>query len=351
MRKIASICLLLVLTMSLSGCEIIESSEKKGTAAGSGQTAVTDFTVRDSKEPDSGPDLQIESFSYEFYAFLSDYLERKIKITRENGKNILRYWTREIERTYGAQVETEVSDEFMNKLKDLYTEYKLSRWDGFDKRDENIYDGGSFYLDIALSDGKTVSAYGYMKWPDNYYEFIEAMDVLIDPEKERAIQEKKQAVIDEGLIGPLKSADIFIRSKGEYEPDGYSFTFSRNPDGTVKYYVDVSSESGEYFDTGNPLWPYTRCNEESLPADAVDFEAIDALIRKYDVITWHGSKGILGNWHDNEDYFYIEAVYDNVTIKAGGNELPENFGEFRKELLTLLERSVYETADKYQLEQ
>lgn len=72
----------------------------------------------------------------------------------------------------GKKKEEEKVIKFDNGLiklvEEMLTKYDVYSWDGFDKNDSNVLDGNSFSLSIKLKNGDTISARGYMMWPDHY---------------------------------------------------------------------------------------------------------------------------------------------------------------------------------------
>ena len=65
-------------------------------------------------------------------------------------------------------LEKEVDIIVANKIIEILKKYKVNKWNGFDKTDQNVLDGDSFSLSIVLDEDKFISAHGYMMWPDNY---------------------------------------------------------------------------------------------------------------------------------------------------------------------------------------
>ena len=74
-------------------------------------------------------------------------------------------------------IKKEVSSSDIRILEDILNKYNVNKWDGFNKTDKNVLDGNSFSLNIVLND-KSISASGYMKWPNNYGEFKKEIDML-----------------------------------------------------------------------------------------------------------------------------------------------------------------------------
>ena len=65
----------------------------------------------------------------------------------------------------------EISKSKVKKLEDILNKYEVGKWDGFKKYDKNVLDGSSFSLSIGFfGDKESISASGYMEWPENYRE-------------------------------------------------------------------------------------------------------------------------------------------------------------------------------------
>lgn len=62
------------------------------------------------------------------------------------------------------------------EVEELLNKYNVSKWNGFNKSDQNVLDGDSFGFYLIMQNGDSISASGYMKWPDNYAEVKEGLD-------------------------------------------------------------------------------------------------------------------------------------------------------------------------------
>lgn len=121
-------------------------------------------------------DIKSFNFSYDKgYAMNANIL---YMISIEDGKYIARI------KQYGIAEEDAkdivLSDEKMQEIVDILNKYKVSKWDGFRKTDKNVLDGDSFYLSIGYGEDKSISASGYMKWPDNYDEVRDELDQFFE---------------------------------------------------------------------------------------------------------------------------------------------------------------------------
>ena len=63
---------------------------------------------------------------------------------------------------------TPVSEEFVRKLANLLTKYRVGRWNGFQKTDNRVADGRNFSLTVINADQSRISAQGYMRYPRDY---------------------------------------------------------------------------------------------------------------------------------------------------------------------------------------
>ncbi len=72
----------------------------------------------------------------------------------------------------------EVNDAFINELINILNEYDVISWDGFNKFAKDVYDGDSFSLNLTSKDDISISASGYMIWPDNYRQVKSELDNL-----------------------------------------------------------------------------------------------------------------------------------------------------------------------------
>lgn len=70
----------------------------------------------------------------------------------------------------------DLTDEQVEKLKNILIDKKVSKWNGFNKSDKNVLDGNSFSFSVYFVNGEDISAHGYMVWPSNYGEVRGALD-------------------------------------------------------------------------------------------------------------------------------------------------------------------------------
>ena len=76
--------------------------------------------------------------------------------------------------------EYEVSEDTMKSLEKLLSDYSVRKWDNFHKSDQYVLDGDSFSFSLYFNDGTSISASGYMMWPENYRSVRDGISTLFD---------------------------------------------------------------------------------------------------------------------------------------------------------------------------
>lgn len=71
-----------------------------------------------------------------------------------------------------------VDESFARELEQLLVQYKVGKWNGFNKFNKVVMDGDHFGLSVMMTDGTTLDASGYMKWPKNYPEVRDGIEEL-----------------------------------------------------------------------------------------------------------------------------------------------------------------------------
>ena len=135
---------------------------------------------------------------YVVVVILSSFLKKDEKINKLNslrftystGYHINAYVIYEISLVDGKYIasikptdlpdedkkEYELSKEDVNTVIKKLNEYKIISWDGFRKTDKHVLDGNSFSMYIIYDGDKTISASGYMVWPNNYRNVRDYLD-------------------------------------------------------------------------------------------------------------------------------------------------------------------------------
>ena len=71
-----------------------------------------------------------------------------------------------------------VDQSFARELEQILVDHEVGAWNGFDKVDKRVLDGNGFSLYITMTDGTSVDAHGYMRWPKNYTDVKAAVEAL-----------------------------------------------------------------------------------------------------------------------------------------------------------------------------
>ena len=85
-------------------------------------------------------------------------------------------------KPYGEDEENvytfKTDEDFADALEDILRKSEVGKWNGFDKVNKKVLDGNGFSLNIVFTDSSRIEASGYMKYPDGYGSFREAVDGL-----------------------------------------------------------------------------------------------------------------------------------------------------------------------------
>ena len=119
---------------------------------------------------------EIESFSFGYTAGYMMNSNVRYSLLLENGT-----YTATVkplnEPQEAAQTFT-VDEHFVQSLRQLLIDNEAGKWNGFNKSDKNVLDGDNFTMFILMTDGTTLDAHGYMKWPKNYHAVKNGLDEL-----------------------------------------------------------------------------------------------------------------------------------------------------------------------------
>ena len=75
--------------------------------------------------------------------------------------------------------EVELSNDVVANIEKKLTEYNVSKWDGFNENDKYVLDGDSFSFSLKYENEVSISAHGYMRWPDNYRDVRNYLDDVL----------------------------------------------------------------------------------------------------------------------------------------------------------------------------
>ena len=68
----------------------------------------------------------------------------------------------------------------IEKIIGVLNKYEVSKWDGFSKSDQNVLDGDSFSFSLHTNEGDSISASGYMMWPEHYRDTREELTKIFN---------------------------------------------------------------------------------------------------------------------------------------------------------------------------
>lgn len=111
-----------------------------------------------------GTPMEVIFFSFQHTASNTDDCYYFEVARQENG---IRLYAEEL-FSGGRIADTVIQEPVLEQLSALGAQYRLDRWNGFDKNKKNIRDGSSFTLNMELADGSTISAHGNNAFPENY---------------------------------------------------------------------------------------------------------------------------------------------------------------------------------------
>ena len=100
----------------------------------------------------------------------------RINTRREAGRDVFRLTRRVADRIS----ECALSDGDLAALEALLDRHRVAAWNGFKGHAKNVLDGNSFSLSLAYTDGRKVSAGGYMRFPNGYGEAEKDIRALLD---------------------------------------------------------------------------------------------------------------------------------------------------------------------------
>lgn len=266
--------------------------------------------------------LEVTKFTYSVSGMHESYTA-----TFETAPNGGTHVTAEL--AYGVYHMDEVlQQDYMTFLSRLATDYRMDKWNGFDKVDNRILDGSMFSLEITLSDGKTIYAHGSNAYPKNFSEPMNQVEDLID---------KLTRVYSDMYPKQIQSEEMYC----------FRMEFRGQPYTTSEFKLNCYLQ-----DTSNQLEIRIRDREDLQSEDYAfygtcrefPFGEVQALIRKYDIPSWNGWAMTDGEG----EQFNLEALYDSgERIEAYGTVHPENYEAFREEIMDLLMEFIRENNESF----
>jgi len=230
---------------------------------------------------------------------------------------------------YGEMMMT-VDDKLMSSLKELYLKYEIATWEGFSKYNPDVCDGDGFDMEITFADGKSLSCSGSNAYPDNYWYFKDDLDETMKPLIESMKEEKRQAIIAEGLSGNLNYLMVSFKQQGQSGGDSYNVFICDDDARENNFDVIIKSVSGEFIEKGEYRYYCKVANED------IGFKDFEDLIVKYDLIQWYNYDKAAVDYNNCEWFQLSFGFDDEKVLNAYGTLHPENYDEFRKDFLSLL---------------
>jgi len=199
-----------------------------------------------------------------------------------------------------------ISSDFVARLASLLKENRVNLWDGFNKADKRVLDGNHFSFYIKNARGESISAHGYMKWPNNYGKVKKGVDELFI------------SLVND----PVMMVNLYISSTATVNGDCYT------------EYVLSTCENKDFA----VLDKYIKeQGEETKASRKVPYKAITdcmEIINKYD----------LAGWNDLEDPICLDGARTvckfwngEKHIRVSTDSMPQNGLEILNEIRNVIE--------------
>ncbi len=227
------------------------------------------------------------------------------------------------------ELELEVDEKLLDRLYELYDKHKVYRWDGYSKYAKYVSDGSGFSLSLRFKDGKSMYVHGMNCSPDGFREFMNEVNALVNPYIEQVKQNRIDARIAEGIKGDLNTIMANFLQKGTSGSDNYDFLIMREGYRENNVDVTIKSVSGDFIEPGNYRYYGHLSNEE------IGFDKVKEIAEKYELIRWFDYDKAAEDYN-NAEWFQIMLDFDDSHISAMGTEHPENYDEFREEVIKYL---------------
>lgn len=219
----------------------------------------------------------------------------------------------------GAEIEytfTESAD-FMKKLTEIANACNIGSWDGFDKHDKNVMDGSSFHISLTTRDEKSVSASGYMKYPENFGTSIAQIEELFldiyyeaypDPEMVLEKYMKETLIKEKGLADCEEISYAYLSAEYESEKGYYQWQVPKCQDGVHGYIItDINDDN----------------KKEMVVTLLKNNDGIWQLGFEIYVLTEDNTVAKAGEAIIDEDLFSNDGLYGNVMLIYYTYEEPE----------------------------
>ena len=271
-------------------------------------------------------DTGISSFYYSYNGSIgADSYSYEIR--PEEGQYVLTVY--EMQHDNYGELTGPVQDTILNSIEQLCVEMEIRKWDGFNKSDPHALDGDGFSLKVIYKDGSEVSAHGSNSYPKGYHDFRKRLRDILKNDRDMLFETKRQEFIAAGLTGDPTSAMINFMGRGRSGSDKYEALIYREPVRDYNVNIRVKSVSGDIWDEGE--YSFYGVSEST---DRF-FAGLKEIVDRLNIISWMDYDKAAADYN-NEEWFQIDIGYEDGSISAMGTEHPDNYDEFRREVLALL---------------
>ena len=241
-----------------------------------------------------------------------------------NGKYNLEIYMME-HNDYGT-ISMEIDKELINKVYELYKKHKIYQWNGYSKTAKDVCDGDGFTMYIDFENKENFKADGYNAYPNGYRFFKKDLDDLFLPYVDKFKELGRKNKIEKGVEGELKSVYFYIKQYGIFGDDDLKIVI-RYDSWQKLFVIETAIKS-----IAEKYEKYKDKKYYKLPAEAINTEIFNDLVKKYNIIQWTDfyAEPIDSN---NREWFQIMLNYEVGDIKAVGSQQPQNYFEFKEEFL------------------
>ena len=131
------------------------------------------FVCACSKEVEEKVKLE-NTTHFRFYYSVGNYIDAYVVYTldlNDDNKYIVSFKDDGVKEE--DKLTREVGKDEVLKLEEIFNKYYIYEWDGYSKADQDVLDGNSFSLNYKNADKISISASGYMMYPERYRDFKE----------------------------------------------------------------------------------------------------------------------------------------------------------------------------------
>lgn len=119
------------------------------------------------------PDASLIHFEYGYGSYFGGYFTFTMDTTDDGQVHLVAYGSNGVDLDEDLLTDPSA----MENIQNIIESHNISQWNGFDETNKDIMDGASFSLTATYDDGSTITATGYMIFPEN---FEEAHDELFN---------------------------------------------------------------------------------------------------------------------------------------------------------------------------